>query len=131
MAAYWATVRRIERMIVSGGRGVRAGGGLAAGLGCGGGSACGNGTGMDQLPLAGRFGERDRRAHCEGGSQERGAAVVARGVGRIFLIALVAYVIFTYSVRGLIGFLAGLTMPVVAMMCEAVYEFVASNRRSS
>jgi hypothetical protein len=64
-------------------------------------------------------------------SQERGAAVVARGVGRIFLIALVAYVIFTYSVRGLVGFLAGLAMPVIAMMCEAVYEFVASNRRSS
>jgi hypothetical protein len=29
------------------------------------------------------------------------------------------------------GFLAGLAMPVIAMMCEAVYEFVASNRRSS
>jgi hypothetical protein len=64
-------------------------------------------------------------------SRERGAAIVARGVGRIFLIALVAYVIFTCSLRGLIGFLAGLTMPVVAIMCEAVYEFVASNRRSS
>jgi hypothetical protein len=64
-------------------------------------------------------------------SPERGAAVVARGVGRIFLIALFAYVIFTYSVRGLLGFLTGLAMPVVAMMCEAVYEFVASNRRSS
>jgi hypothetical protein len=67
----------------------------------------------------------------EGRSRERGAAVLARGVGRIFLIALVAYVIFTCSLRGLIGFLAGLTMPVVAIMCEAVYEFVASNRRSS
>jgi len=67
----------------------------------------------------------------EGRSRERGAGVVARGVGRIFLIAFIAYVIFTCSLRGLIGFLAGLTMPVVAMMCEAVYEFVASNRRSS
>ncbi len=64
-------------------------------------------------------------------SRERGAAVVARGVGRIFLIALFAYGIFTCSVRGLVGFLAGLAMPVVAMMCEAVYEFVASIRRSS
>ena len=64
-------------------------------------------------------------------SAERGAAVVARGVGRIFLIALAAYVIFTCSVRGLVGFLAGLAMPVVALMCEAVYEFVAGNRRSS
>lgn len=64
-------------------------------------------------------------------SEERGAAVVARGVGRIFLIVLFAYVIFTYSVRGLAGYLAGLAMPVIALMCEAMYEFVASNRRSS
>ncbi len=67
----------------------------------------------------------------EGRSRERGAAVVARGIGRIFLIAISAYVIFTCSLRGLVGFLAGLTMPVIAVMCEAVYEFVASNRRSS
>jgi len=64
-------------------------------------------------------------------SRERGAAVVVRGVGRIFLMALAAYVIFVCSVRGLVGFLAGLAMPVVAIMCEAVYEFAASNRRSS
>jgi hypothetical protein len=64
-------------------------------------------------------------------SRERGAAVVARGVGRIFLMALAAYVIFICSVPGLMGFLAGLAMPVVAIMCEAVYELVASNRRSS
>ncbi|MGC2208782.1 MAG: ATP synthase subunit I [Candidatus Korobacteraceae bacterium] len=64
-------------------------------------------------------------------SQESGATVVARGVGRIFLIALVACVIVAYSVRGLMGFLAGLAMPVIAMMCEAVYEFVASIRRPS
>jgi len=64
-------------------------------------------------------------------SKERGAAVVARGVGRIFLIALAACVIFVCSVPGLVGFLAGLAMPVVAIMCEAVYELVASNRQSS
>jgi ATP synthase I chain len=64
-------------------------------------------------------------------SQELGATVMARGVGRIVLIALVAYGIFAYSVRGLMGFLAGLAMPVIAMMCEAVYEFVASSRRPS
>jgi hypothetical protein len=67
----------------------------------------------------------------KGKSEERGAKVVARGMGRIFLIAVFAYVIFRYSVRGLVGFLAGLAMPVIAMMCEAVYEFVASNRRTS
>jgi len=64
-------------------------------------------------------------------SGERGGAIVARGVGRIFLIALFAYVIFRLSERGLVGFLAGLTMPAIAMMCEAVYEFAASNRRPS
>ena len=62
-------------------------------------------------------------------SGERGATVAWRGVGRIALIALFAYVIFTYSVRGLIGFLAGLTMPVFAMMYEAAYEFIAGKRR--
>ncbi len=64
-------------------------------------------------------------------SRERGALVVARGVGRIGLIALFAYGIFECSVRGLMGFLAGLAMPVVAMMCEAAYEFVVSIRRPS
>jgi hypothetical protein len=64
-------------------------------------------------------------------SRERGAGVVIRGMGRIFLIALVAYVIFRCSVRGLVGLLAGLAMPVVALMCEAAYELIAGNRRSS
>jgi ATP synthase I chain len=64
-------------------------------------------------------------------SRERGAAIVARGIGRILLIALVAYGIFACSVQGLMGFLAGLAMPVIAMMCEAVYEFVATIRRPS
>ena len=41
-------------------------------------------------------------------SQERGAAVVARGVGRIVLIVLVAYVIFAYS-RAWLGGLSGRT----------------------
>jgi hypothetical protein len=66
-----------------------------------------------------------------GAKRERGAKVVARGVGRIFLMALFAYVIFTCSLRGLVGFLAGLAMPVIAIMCEAAYEFVAVNRRPS
>jgi hypothetical protein len=64
-------------------------------------------------------------------SRERGAAVVVRGIGRILLMAIAAYGIFTCSVRGLVGFVAGLAMPVVAVMCEAVYEFVAGIRRTS
>jgi hypothetical protein len=58
-----------------------------------------------------------------------GASVMLHGGGRIVLIALVAYGIFTYSSHALMGFLAGLAMPVVAMMCEAAYEFSAASRR--
>jgi hypothetical protein len=56
---------------------------------------------------------------------------VIRGVSRGVLILIVGCVILTCSVRALVGYLAGLAMPVVALMCEAVYEFVAVNRRSS
>jgi uncharacterized Tic20 family protein len=56
---------------------------------------------------------------------------VARGVFRGILILTVGCAILTCSVRALVGYLAGLAMPVVALMCEAVYEFVAVNRRSS
>ena len=65
------------------------------------------------------------------GSRERGRGAVVRGIGRIFLIAIVAYGIFSCSVRGLVGFLAGLAMPVLALMCEAAYELFAARRRSS
>jgi len=58
-----------------------------------------------------------------------GASVVLHGGGRIVLIALVAYGIFTCSSHALMGYMAGLAMPVVAMMCEAVYEFTAASRR--
>ncbi|MDR3764246.1 MAG: ATP synthase subunit I [Acidobacteriota bacterium] len=72
------------------------------------------------------IGERIVNQH----SSERGAAAVVRGVARIFLMALVAYGIFSCSVRSLVGYLAGLAMPVFALMCEAAYEFVAGNRRT-
>lgn len=58
-----------------------------------------------------------------------GASIVLHGGGRIVLIVLVAYGIFTYSSHALMGFLAGLAMPVVAMLCEAAYEFTAASRR--
>jgi ATP synthase I subunit len=76
------------------------------------------------------IGERVVRAQSRDGATSGGApggaTVVARGVGRIGLIALFAYVIFECSVRALMGYLAGLAMPVIAMMCEAAYEFVVS-----
>lgn len=131
MAEYAATVRRLEWMIVGAGAVCAAvvarplGWMLAAGM------LLGTVLGWINFRwLAATVNAISERI-VEGKSRERGAAVVARGVGRIFLIALFAYVIFTCSLRGLVGFLAGLTMPVVAVMCEAVYEFVASNRRSS
>ena len=119
------------------GRGKRGGRDLAPGLGRGGRSAAGDRAGMDQFPLArasvNAIAERIVNAQSkEPGASPgapSGAAVVLRGVGRIGLIALFAYGIFECSVRGLMGFLAGLAMPVVAMMCEAAYEFVVSLHR--
>ncbi len=131
MVAYAATVQRIERMTV------------AAGAICAAAVAWPLGWPLAVGILIGtllgwiNFRWLAASVNAIGGrivnakSRERGGAVVARGIGRTFLIALVAYVIFTCSVRALVGFLAGLAMPVVAVMGEAVYEFVASNRRSS
>ena len=131
MASYWDIVRRVERMIAVAGVVVAAavawplGWVVAVCLLLGAALAWINFRWLAVSVNA--IGERIVKAR----SRERGAAVVARGVGRICLIALCAYVIFSYSVRGLVGFLAGLTMPVIAMMCEAVYEFAASYRRPS
>lgn len=131
MAAYRTTVRRIEWIIAVVGAVCAAAVAFTLGWVLSAGVAAGTVLGWVNFrwlaASVNAIGERIVKVK----SRERGAAVVARGVGRIFLIALFAYVIFTYSVRGLIGFLAGLAMPVIALMCEAVYEFVASNRRSS
>jgi len=131
MVSYGITVRRIERLIgITGAVCAVAvvwplGWALAAGMVVGTALAWINFRWMAAGINA--IGERIVKAK----SKERGAAVVARGVGRIFLIALVAYGIFVCSLPGLVGFLAGLAMPVLALMCEAVYEFIASYRRSS
>jgi hypothetical protein len=131
MVVYGATVRRIERMICA----VGTVGALAVAWPLGWMLAVGVvfGTLLGWINFrwlaasVNAIGERIVKVK----SQERGAVVVMRGVGRIFLIALSAYVIFTWSVRGLVGFLAGLATPVIALMCEAVYEFIASSRRLS
>lgn len=131
MAEYSATVRRLEWMI--GGAGTVCAAAVAKPLGwmLAAGVLLGTVLGWINFRWLARSVNAIGERVVGGKSRERGAAVVARGVGRIFLIALFAYGIFSCSVRGLVGFLAGLTMPVVAVMCEAVYEFVASNRRSS
>jgi ATP synthase I subunit len=125
------TLRRIERMILVAGMASAAaalwplGGAVAVGLLLG--SALGWINFRWLAASVNAIADRIVKAQ----SRERGAVIVARGVGRIGLIALFAYGIFECSVRGLMGFLAGLAMPVVAMMCEAAYEFVVSIRRPS
>jgi hypothetical protein len=63
------------------------------------------------------------------GSRESGKRIVARFLGRYFLVGLVAYVIFTVSRIALYGFIAGLCLPVLSMMCEAGYELTMALRR--
>ena len=47
--------------------------------------------------------------------------------GRYLLIIAMAYVIFKSYPKMLIGFMVGLALPVLAAMCEGVYEAVASS----
>jgi hypothetical protein len=56
------------------------------------------------------------------------AGIVLRFVGRYFLMALAAYAIFRISPASLYGLLAGLFLPVGAIMCEAGYELYAALR---
>ena len=103
LAAYGAMVRRIEWMIGAAGAVCAAavvwplGWAVAAGVLLG--TALGWINFRWLAASVNAIGERIVKVK----SEERGAAVVARGVGRIFLIVLFAYVIFTYSVRGLAG----------------------------
>jgi hypothetical protein len=63
------------------------------------------------------------------GQSVSGRGVFARFLLRYLLIALAAYVIFRVSVAGLYGLLAGLFLPVAAILCEAIYEGYVSFRR--
>jgi hypothetical protein len=63
------------------------------------------------------------------GSRESGKRIVARFVGRYLVVGVGAYVIFTVSRIALYGFITGLCLPVVAMMCEAGYELTVALRR--
>ena len=62
-------------------------------------------------------------------SRERGGRIVLRFLLRYFLIGVAAYVIFLGWSSALYGLLAGLCLPVAAMMLEAGYEaYVALHR---
>ncbi len=63
------------------------------------------------------------------GEQPSSAGVVFRFLLRYLLVAAVAYAIFRVSLASLYGLLAGLFLPVAAIMVEAVYEVYAALRR--
>jgi hypothetical protein len=62
-------------------------------------------------------------------SRERGSIVVARFLLRYLLVGIVAYAIFKGSFYAFRGFLAGLCLPVAAILSEAAYETYAAFRR--
>jgi hypothetical protein len=62
-------------------------------------------------------------------SRESGGRIVAKFVLRYALFAVAAYVIFKVSVGSLYGMLAGLSLPVIATLCEAVHETYFAFRR--
>jgi hypothetical protein len=62
------------------------------------------------------------------GKRPSSAGVVWRFLARYLLMALAAYVIFTFSRSSLYGLFAGLFLPVAAIMCEAGYELYAALR---
>lgn len=64
-----------------------------------------------------------------GPERQSSKGVVLRFLLRYFLIALGAYAIFKISRDGLYGLLAGLFLPVGAILMEAAYELYAALRR--
>lgn len=61
------------------------------------------------------------KAEASGGRSGR-AGVIVRFLLRYLLMALAAYVIFKSSADSLYGLFAGLSLPVAAILIEAVYE---------
>jgi hypothetical protein len=62
-------------------------------------------------------------------TSESGQGIVFRFLLRYVLMAIGAYVILTVSPASLNGLLAGLFLPVAAIVCEAVYELYAALAR--
>lgn len=63
------------------------------------------------------------------GKRQGSAGVVFRFLLRYLLVAAAAYAIFRVSLASLYGLLAGLFLPVAAIMVEAVYEVYVAVRR--
>jgi len=64
-----------------------------------------------------------------GETRSTSGGIVPRFLLRYVLMAIGAYAILTVSPASLRGFLAGLFLPVAAILCEAVYEVYAALRR--
>ena len=62
-------------------------------------------------------------------TSESGQGIVFRFLFRYVLMAVGAYVILTVSPASLNGLLAGLFLPVAAILCEAIYELYAALSR--
>lgn len=62
-------------------------------------------------------------------TRQSGKGIVFRFLFRYVLMALGAYVILAVSPASLNGLLAGLFLPVAAILCEAAYEFYAALAR--
>jgi hypothetical protein len=58
----------------------------------------------------------------EAGRRPSGTGVFLKFFGRYLLVAVAGYVIFGSSPASVYGLLAGLFLPVVAILCEAAYE---------
>ena len=99
--------------------------GWRAALGCAAGVAAGyySFTSLERAvaALAGRIADQASREH--------GGRIVFRLLARYLLVAALAFVIMSVSRSGIRGFLAGLCVPVLAMMCEAGYELAIALRR--
>jgi small-conductance mechanosensitive channel len=66
---------------------------------------------------------------AQSGRRQSGRGVVWRFLLRYFLIGACAYVIFSVSPASLYGLLAGLSLPVAAIACEAAYELYVAVAR--
>ena len=71
----------------------------------------------------------DRAANT--GKSQSSKGIVGRFLLRYLLVAGAAYVIFRISLASLYGLLAGLFLPVAAILIEAVYELVVAVRRGA
>jgi hypothetical protein len=65
------------------------------------------------------------------GSREQGGSAIVKAFLRYALVGAGGYAIFESSEKGFYAFLAGLFLPVFAMLCEAAYELYGALRRAS